>query len=129
MGQSSIHDADTENSIVAAIVGPKDIDEEEESSGKLSLVLSELEKSSCQIEVKHKRTEEFCVAAVQPELQEETHGGGQSIEDRQREDPEFKLIIDFQEEGVLPSDDKKARELLLSRVQYHMEEGVLYYVR
>ena len=29
---------------------------------------------------------------------------------------------------MLPSDDKKARESLLSRVQYHMEEGVLYYV-
>ena len=78
--------------------------------------------------MKHKRTEEFCVAAVAPELQEETQNGGRSIEDRQREDPELKLIIDFQEEGMLPSDDKKARELLLSRAQYHMEEGVLYYV-
>ena len=29
---------------------------------------------------------------------------------------------------MLPSDDKKARELLLSRAQYHMEEGVLYYI-
>ena len=78
--------------------------------------------------MKYKRTKEFCVAAVAPELQEETQGGGRSIEDRQREDPELKLIIDFQEEGVLPSDDKKARELLLSRAQYHMEEGVLYYL-
>ena len=104
--RSSIHDADTENSIVAAIVGPEDIDEEEESRSKLSLVLLELEKSSCPVEVKHKRTEEFCVAAVAPELQE-TQSGGRSIEDRQREDPELKLIIDFQEEGMLPSDDKR----------------------
>ena len=29
---------------------------------------------------------------------------------------------------MLPHDDKKARELLLSRPQYHMEGGVLYYV-
>ena len=78
--------------------------------------------------MKHKRTEEFCVAAVAPELQEETKGGGQSIEDRQREDPQLKLIIDSREEGVLHSDDKKARELLLSRAQYHMEEGALYYI-
>ena len=49
MGQSSLHDADTEISIVATIVGPKDTNEEEESSSKLSLVLSELEKSSCQV--------------------------------------------------------------------------------
>ena len=113
VGQLSMHDADTENSIVAATVGPEDTDEEEESSRKLSLVLSELEKSSCQVEVKHKRTAEFCVAAVAPELQEETQGGGRSIGDMQREDLELKLIIDFQEEGVLPSDDKKARELLV----------------
>ena len=57
VGRSFIHDADTENSIVAAIVGSEDIDEEEESSSKLSLILSELEKSSCLVEVKHKRTE------------------------------------------------------------------------
>ena len=44
-----------------------------------------------------------------PELQEETQGGGQSIEDRQRENPELKLIVGFQEEGVLPSDDKGKR--------------------
>ena len=64
------------------------------------------------IEVKHKRTEEFCVAAVAPELQEETQGGGRSIEDRQRENPELKLIIDFQEEGVFPSDDKGKRIII-----------------
>ena len=31
---------------------------------------------------------------------------------------------------MLPSDDKKARELLSSRTQYHdhIEEGILYYV-
>ena len=62
------------------------------------------------------------------ELQEETQSGGWSIEDRQGEDPELKLNIDFQEEGALPNDDKNTRELLLSRAQYHMEEGVLYHV-
>ena len=29
---------------------------------------------------------------------------------------------------MLPRDDKKARELLLNRAQYHMEGSVLYYV-
>ena len=79
VGRSFIHDTDTENSIVAAILGSEDIDEEEESSSKLSLVLSELEKSSCPVEVKHKRTEEFCVAAVVPELQEETQSVGNGV--------------------------------------------------
>ena len=30
-----------------------------------------------------------------------------SIEDRQREDPELEIIVDFQKEGMLPSDDKR----------------------
>ena len=63
-----------------------------------------------------------------PELQEQTQHVGQSIKHRQRKDLELKLIIDFQAKGVLPGDDKKARELLLSRAQYHIEESVLYYV-
>ena len=62
-----------------------------------------------------------------PELWDEAKGEWRkSIEDRQREDLELKLIY-FQRDDVLPSDDKKARELL-SRAQYHMERGVLYYV-
>ena len=52
----------------------------------------------------------------------------QSIGSRQRADPELKIIIDYQEEGILPSEDKKAREILLSRNQYHMIESVLYYI-
>ena len=46
----------------------------------------------------------------------------------QRADPELKIIIDYQVEGILPSDEKKAREILLSRNQYHMIESVLYYI-
>ena len=77
--------------------------------------------------VKNKRTKEFCVAALMPELWDEAKGEWRkSIEDRQREDLELKLIY-FQRDGVLPSDDKKERELL-SRAQYHMEGSVLYYV-
>ena len=40
----------------------------------------------------------------------------------------MRRIIDFQENGILPNDDKKARELLLSRTQYHLVNGILYYV-
>ena len=56
----------------------------------------------------NKGTEEFCVAAVSPELWDEAKGEGRkNIKDRQREDPELKLIIDYQKEGVLPGDDKR----------------------
>ena len=40
----------------------------------------------------------------------------------------FKVIVDFLENCVLPDDDNKARELLLSRSQYCLMDGVLYYV-
>ena len=52
--------------------------------------------NSCSKGVKNKRTEEFCVAAVMPELWDKTKGEERkSIEDSQREDLELKLIIDF----------------------------------
>jgi len=52
----------------------------------------------------------------------------ESIKDRQRSDMEMRKIIDFQENGILPNDDKEARELLLSRTQYHLVDGILCYV-
>ena len=129
VAQSSKYDVCAENPPVAAIVSKEGIDKEWESSSSLSPRPSKVEKLSCSKEVRNKGTEECCVAAVSPELWDEVKDNERkSIEDRQREDPELKLIIDYQKEGVLPRDDKKARELLLSRVQYHMKGGVLYYV-
>ena len=69
-----------------------------------------------------KQSEHLIIAAVGQESEE------QRIGSRQREDPYLKEIIDYQEGDILPSDDKKARELLMSRSQYHLMEGVLYYV-
>ena len=53
---------------------------------------------------------------------------GAKYRNRQGADPELKINIDYQEEGVLPSDDKKARKILFSPNQYHMIESVLYYI-
>ena len=126
VAQSSMYNACEENSPVAAIISMEGIDKEGESSSSLSPRPSKVEKPSCSKEVRNKGTKECCVAAVLPELWDEAKGKERkTIEDRQREDPELKLITDYQKEGVLRCDDKKARELLLSRVQYHMEEGVL----
>ena len=68
------------------------------------------------------------VAAAVPQLQDDTESGEDNIKYRQRKDEEIKVIIDFLENCVLPDDDKKARELLLSRSQYCLMDGVLYYV-
>ena len=56
------------------------------------------------------------VAVVTPQSQDGTKSG-ESIKDRQRGDMEMRRIIDFQENGILPNDDKKARELLLNRTR------------
>ena len=129
VAQSSKYDVCAEKSPVAAIISKEGIDKEGESSSSLSPRPSKVEKLSCSKEVRNKGTEECCVAAVSPELGDEAKDKERkSMEDRQREDTELKLIIDYQKEGVLSRDDKKASELLLSRAQYHMEGGVLYYV-
>lgn len=54
--------------------------------------------------------------------------GDISLGKRQREDPELLAIINYVETDVLPEDEKKARELVLSRSQYQMIDGVLYHV-
>ena len=44
------------------------------------------------------------VAAVTPQLQDGATSG-ENIKDRQREDMKIKMVIDFQENGILPDDD------------------------
>ena len=68
------------------------------------------------------------VAAAVSRLQDDTESGKDNIKHRQRKDEEIKMIVDFLENCVLPDDDKKARELLLSRSQYCLMDDVLYYV-
>ena len=71
--------------------------------------------------------EESLVAAVSGP-QESSESGEGGLRARQRGDLELCQIIRYLEEGELPSDDKKARELALSKQQYLLVEGVLHYV-
>ena len=64
------------------------------------------------------------VAVMMLQLQDGTKSG-ESIKDRQRGDMEMRSIIHFQENSILPNDDKKAREFLLSRTQYHLVDGIM----
>ena len=60
--------------------------------------------------------------------------GDDCLEDRQRGDLELAQVITYLETGVLlemgvlPEDHKRARELVLSRSQYTLVDGVLYRV-
>ena len=49
-----------------------------------------------------------------------------TLSERQRADLTLSCIIRYLEDEVLPDDDKKARELILSRSQYALLDGVLY---
>jgi len=57
------------------------------------------------------------LVAVVASQSQDSIKSGKSIKDRQRGDMEMRRIIDFQENGILPNDDKKARELLLNRTR------------
>ena len=108
VAQSTMYNVCAENSPVAAIIYKEGIDKEGESRSSLSLRPSKVEKPSCSKEVSNKGTEECCIAAVSSELWDEAKGKGRtSIKDRQRKDPELKLIINYEKEGVLPCDDKR----------------------
>jgi len=88
-----------------------------------------VEEDSChtELDIPQDNEENFMVT-VQSVPLNQAESGEQSIGNRQTTDSELKTIIDYQEEGILSSDDKKARGILLSRSQYHMIGKVLYYV-
>ena len=44
----------------------------------------------------------------------------------QESDPAIKPMIDYMIKGVIPTDDKKAREIVIFSEFYHFNEGVLY---
>ena len=47
---------------------------------------------------------------------------------RQMKDPDLNQIVNYLENGTLPTEDKKARELVLTREQYVLIEGVQHYM-
>ena len=72
---------------------------------------------------------ETLVAAIESaEAQAKAKSGEGSLGTRQRDDPWLSDVIDYLEEGALPPDVKKARELSLTAQQYVLLDGVLHYV-
>ena len=51
-----------------------------------------------------------------------------NIHELQQADPKVKWIITYLQERELPSEDKEAREILLSQDNFTLKEGVLYYL-
>ena len=44
-------------------------------------------------------------------------------------DPEISEIVEFLEDGVLPDNDQRARELTLTQAQYEVIDDVLYHIK
>ena len=55
-------------------------------------------------------------------------GGEADLATLQRQDTELFEVIDYLENGTLPADHKRARELALCKSQYAVLDGVLYHV-
>ena len=51
-----------------------------------------------------------------------------NIRNRQQKDTELKLITDYLENGDLPNDERKARDLVLRRSLYQVVNGILYHM-
>ena len=51
-----------------------------------------------------------------------------NIRNSQNKDPELKLIMDYLENGDLPNDERKVRELVLGRSLYQVVKGILYHM-
>ena len=51
-----------------------------------------------------------------------------NIRNHQQKDPKLKLIMDYLENGDLPNDERKARELVLERSLYQVVNGILYHM-
>ena len=66
------------------------------------------------------------VASVSPTTPSQS--GETSLSQRQQEDPDLGVIITYLKDGELPEDTKVARELILSKSQYVLKDGVLFYV-
>ena len=61
--------------------------------------------------------------------QQSTKGGGDSLEERQRKDPELLQVILYLEDDVLPEDEKRARELALTFSQCEIVNNILYHIK
>lgn len=54
--------------------------------------------------------------------------GDVALSQRQRKDPTLGTIFAYLENGQLPQDERQARELTLTRAQYVVQNGVLFYM-
>ena len=70
----------------------------------------------------------FAVVAATSPPKVPTKDGETPLSELQRQDRNLCEIIDYQKTGTLPQDEKRAREMALTKSQYTLLDGVLYRV-
>ena len=66
------------------------------------------------------------VAALDSSREVESKDGESTLHDRQLADGWLKIIIDYISDGVLPENDKEARQLILSSSKFTILDNILY---
>ena len=74
------------------------------------------------------RDGEGLISQINAENSNATDSSLDTLEECQDNDPELKLLRDYMLTGQLPEDERKARELVLSKTQFEIKDGVLYYI-
>ena len=68
------------------------------------------------------------VAALDSSREVESKDGESTLHDRQLADGWLKIIIDYISDGVLPKNDKEARQLILSSSKFTILDNILYHI-
>ena len=88
---------------------------------------SSKETKSNELVVQAKDGEET-ISQLTAENSDPTSNTKDPLAESQDADPELKLIKTYLHTGKLPEDDKKARELVLSKTEFEIQDGVLYHL-
>ena len=71
---------------------------------------------------------EGLISQIEAENGVTTDSSLNTLAECQDNDPELKLLKDYMLTGQLPEDERKARELVLSKTQFEIKDGVLYHL-
>ena len=54
--------------------------------------------------------------------------GCSEMAEQQKQDPKLKVLVDYMEQGVLPSDERLAKKTVVESSQFSLMDGILYFV-